>query len=246
MQSDNTLILLANTYQDNLCSTNATTCQVLTFNLNLIRWNDGHTTPQDDSSAKQVGGYRWYATPCALTLKGSNSTRMSDEECRLFPYQRQEFVEIIGCGRTVTCGNAISRVNSRQQSELLVVNQFPLLAFLDALDRQAKLLLKLVVRVIVEIAHTGVYTNYGLQCVQRIFCRILLVINISLGNDIILLMTTYQVDMLLTIVVDRSLQAQLLIYSLIKSLTKIGHILNESNQFLQLQAQEDSRCDGTY
>ena len=85
MQSDNTLILLANTYQDNLCSTNATTCQVLTFNLNLIRWNDGHTTPQDDSSAKQVGGYRWYATPCALTLKGSNSTRMSDEESGLLP-----------------------------------------------------------------------------------------------------------------------------------------------------------------
>ena len=87
MQPNHTLVLLASTHKDNLRRSYATTSQVLTFHLYLVRRNQGHAAPQNDLRSKQVGGHRGYTTPCTLTLKGGDGTWMSHEECRLLPYQ---------------------------------------------------------------------------------------------------------------------------------------------------------------
>ena len=58
-------------------------------------------------------------------------------------------------------------------------------------------------------------------------------------------MTAHQVDVFLAVVVDRGLQAQLLIDSLIKGLAEVGHLLDELDQFFQLQTKEHGGCDGT-
>ena len=57
-------------------------------------------------------------------------------------------------------------------------------------------------------------------------------------------MAAYQVDVLLAVVIDRCLQAQLLIDGLVECLAEVGHLLDKLNQFLQLQAEEYGGCDG--
>ena len=58
-------------------------------------------------------------------------------------------------------------------------------------------------------------------------------------------MTAHQVDVLLAVVVHRSLQAQLLVNGLVEGLTEVGYLLDKLFQFLQLQTEEHRRCHGT-
>ena len=134
MQADDTLVLFAHTHEDDLCGANATASQVLSLYLYLVGWYQWNTAPQDDLRAKEIGGHRGYAAPCALTLEGGDGTRMGNEEGRLFPYQRQQFVKVVGSRRAIARGDAVGRIDCCQQTEVLVVDEFPLLAFLDALD----------------------------------------------------------------------------------------------------------------
>ena len=64
---------------------------------------------------------------------------MGCEEGGLLPDETQQFVEVVGRRSTVACGDAIGGIGGSQQTELLVVDQLPLLTLLDALDREAKL-----------------------------------------------------------------------------------------------------------
>ena len=89
------------------------------------------------------------------------------------------------------------------------------------------------------------HTHHCLQGVETVFRGVFLVVDVGLRNDVILLMTAHQVDVLFAVVVDRGLQAQLLIDSLIKGLAEVGHLLDELDQFFQLQTEEHGRCDGT-
>ena len=91
---------------------------------------------------------------------------MSNEEGWLLPYQRQQFVEVVGCRCPIACGDAVGGIGSGQQTELLVVDEFPLLALFDTLDGEAQLLLQLVVRIVVEVTDAGMHSNHRLQCVQ--------------------------------------------------------------------------------
>jgi len=59
---------------------------------------------------------------------------MSHEESRFLPHERQQFVEVVGRGSTVAGSDAVGGIGRCQQAELLVVDEFPLLALLDALD----------------------------------------------------------------------------------------------------------------
>ena len=65
-------------------------------------------------------------------------------------------------------------------------------------------------------------------------------------NRLVSSFETKEVDVFLAVVVDRSLQAQLLINGLVEGLAEVGHLLDELHQFLQLQAEEYGRSDGTY
>ena len=87
MQTYHTLLLLTHTHEDDVCRSYATIGQVLSLHLHLVGWNDRHTTPSDDFCAEEVDSHRRHTTPCAFTLESSDGTRISDEECRLLPYE---------------------------------------------------------------------------------------------------------------------------------------------------------------
>ena len=74
------------------------------------------------------------------------------------------------------------------------------------------------------------YTDNCLQRVQRILRGVLFVVDVRFRDDVILLMSADKVDVLLSVVVHRSLQAQLLIDSLVELLAEVGHLLDESLQ----------------
>ena len=57
-------------------------------------------------------------------------------------------------------------------------------------------------------------------------------------------MTTHQIDVLLTIVIDRGLQAQLFVNGLLKCVAEIGHLLDEFDELLQFQTKKNGGCDG--
>ena len=162
MQTYHALFLLTHTHQDDLSGAHAAVGQILTLDFHLVRWDDGHTAPCDDFRAEEVDGHRRHTTPSAFTLESGDGTWIGDEEGWLFPYEREELVEVIGCGSPIACADLVARSRLRQESELLVVDEFPLLTFLDALHREAQLLFELVVGSVVEVAHTGVYTHHGL------------------------------------------------------------------------------------
>ena len=89
-------------------------------------------------------------------------------------------------------------------------------------------------------------TNNGLESVERILCWVLLIVDICLRNDIVFLMTANQVDMLLTVIVYRCLEAQLLVNCLVECLAEVRYLLDELNKFLQLQAEEYGWGNSTY
>jgi len=89
------------------------------------------------------------------------------------------------------------------------------------------------------------HTNNGLQSIETVLRGVLLVVDIGFRNDVVLLVAAHQIDVLLAIVIDTGLQAQLLIDGLVESLAEVGHLLDELNQFLQFQAKKYGRCDGT-
>ena len=87
VQTNHTLVLLTSTDEDDLRCSHTTTCQELSFYLHLVRRYQGNPTPKNDFRSEEISSYWWYSTPCTLTLKGGNRTRMGYEESRLLPYQ---------------------------------------------------------------------------------------------------------------------------------------------------------------
>ena len=59
-------------------------------------------------------------------------------------------------------------------------------------------------------------------------------------------MTANQVDMLLTVIVYRCLEAQLLVNSLVECLAEVRYLLDELDKFLQFQAEEYGWGNSTY
>ena len=57
-------------------------------------------------------------------------------------------------------------------------------------------------------------------------------------------MTAHQIDVLLAVVIDRGLQAQLLIDGLVECLAEVGHLLDELDEFFELQPKEYGGSDG--
>ena len=141
MQTYDTLFLLAGAHKDDVCGSYATVGEILTLNLHLVARNDWHTAPQDHLGAEEVGCLWWNATPSALTLEGCYGTWMGHEERRALPNERQQCVEVVGSRRTVASGDTVAWVNAGKKTEVAVVDEFPLLAFLNTLDAESELLL---------------------------------------------------------------------------------------------------------
>ena len=134
MQSYDSLVLFSYTYEDNLCGSYSSASQILSFHLYLVRRNDGHSTPQDNFLSEEVDGSGRNAAPCTFTLEGGYSSWMSDEETWLFPYEAEQFIEVIRSGSTITGTDAVGRVGCGEETEFLVVDEFSLLTFLETLD----------------------------------------------------------------------------------------------------------------
>ena len=161
---------------------------------------------------------------------------MGNEECGFLPDKRQQFVQIVRCRRAVARVDTVGRIDRSQQTEFLIVDQFPLLTFLDAFDRKTQLFFKLVVRIVIQVAHTGMNTNHRLQGVQVIFRRVLFVINVGLRDGVVLFMSGKQINMLFAMIVHRCFQTELLIDRLIECFAEVGHFFDELLQILQSQA----------
>ena len=87
-------------------------------------------------------------------------------------------------------------------------------------------------------------TNNGLERVQRVFCWLVFVVDVSFWDDVVLFSSTYEVDVLLTMIVDRGFQSEMLINCLLELLTEIRNFLGEFLQFFAAKREEHSRCDG--
>ena len=59
-------------------------------------------------------------------------------------------------------------------------------------------------------------------------------------------MAAQQVDVLLAVLIDRSLQAQLLVYGFLERLAEVGYLFDKCLQFLTFQCEEYARRDGTH
>ena len=64
-----------------------------------------------------------------------------------------------------------------EQAVVRVVDQLALLPLLDRLDRQAQLLLDLVVRAAVEVGDAGVHVEHRVDRAEEVFARLLLVVD---------------------------------------------------------------------
>ena len=170
---------------------------------------------------------------------------MSEEECRLFPHEAEEFVQIIGCRGSIACADAVGGIGRGEKAKLLVVDEFPLLSLFETLDGEAQLFLKLVVGVVEEVRDTCVHTHYCLESVEGIFAWCILIVDIRLGDDVVFLMSAEQFDMLLAMVIDAGLESELLVHSLVEGLAEVRHLVNELDELFEFEAEEDSGSDGS-
>ncbi len=73
--------------------------------------------------------------------------------------------------------------NVAEQTVLLVVHQLSFLALLHLLDDQAQLLAYLVMRAPVQIGDARVHIECGRHRAQRVFTRVLFIIDVNLGQQ---------------------------------------------------------------
>ena len=77
-----------------------------------------------------------------------------------------------------------------------------------------------------------------LQCVERVFGRCLVVVNVCFGDNVVLLVAADKVDMLLTVVVDCGLQAQVVIDSVVELLAEIRFFFDKFLKHRRFQLKE--------
>jgi hypothetical protein len=99
----------------------------------------------------------------AFATERSNRSRMCEEKGGLLPYMREQIVEIVWRRRSRARTDS-HRGNCRMEQAVFgIVQDLRLLAFLDTVDRQAKLFAQLIVHVVVEIGDASVKSNYSLD-----------------------------------------------------------------------------------
>jgi hypothetical protein len=137
MESYHALLFLAGAYQNDVGGAYAAIGEVLSLDFHLIAGDKGYAAPKDYFGSEEVGCLGGYATPGALAFKSGDGTGVCYEEARVLPYQREEFVEVVGGGSSVACGDAVTGVYTGEKSKALVVDKFPFLTFFNALDTKS-------------------------------------------------------------------------------------------------------------
>ena len=143
---------------------------------------------------------------------------MGDKEGRLFPHFCEQIVKVIRGRCAVAGADALSGIGRMEKAELTVVDEFPLLPLLDALDRQAHLLLYLVIGLIVEVGNPCMDTHNGLYGLQRVLTGFVGVIDIGFRYFNILRKTGNKVNVLFTMFVDGRADFKVFVDRCLKSL----------------------------
>src|SRR6201995_3313746 len=129
------------------------------------------TSPGQERRSKNRG-CRWRNTAeGALPSKRSNRFGVREEECRLFPDAREQFIHIVRGGRSAAYRDLEGRINIVQEAVIGVVDELGLLALFHLLDRQPELLSNLVVRMAKQVGDAGVNVHHGRDRTERIFAR---------------------------------------------------------------------------
>lgn len=145
IQTDNSSFCLACADKENVGLSALALGVFQSVNKELVGRDNGNTSPKDKVSACDVCSNRRNASLGAFSLKCSDSSRVSKEEGRFFPYLCYKLVKVVGSGRTVSRLNALRVGNVFQQTVIIVVDKLALLTFTKALDSKIKLLLDLIV-----------------------------------------------------------------------------------------------------
>ena len=111
---------------------------------------------------------------------------MREEEGRLFPHFGNEFVQVVGRGGAVARLDALGIRHVLQQAVVVVVDELAFLAFAQALHREGKLLLDLVVGRTEDIRHLCVDIDDGGDRVEDVFARLLLIVDEALRDGVAL------------------------------------------------------------
>ena len=95
--------------------------------------------------------HRWRRDTAAGTFpaEGRDGCRMEEKETRFLPDLRDQFVQVIGGGRTAAGIDPLVLCNAMQQTVFPIIDQFAFLPLLDRFDDQAQLFADLVVRLAV-------------------------------------------------------------------------------------------------
>ena len=173
-QADHALALVAHAQQQDLA--------LAVGHGDLVRRDQRNAAPRDELRTKQADGGRWRATAGGFTAEGSDGQGVGQEESGLFPDLGQQLVQVVGCGRAGQREDALFIGDLGQQAVVGVVDEFAFLVFLDRLDRQAQLLLDLVVRAAVQVGDTGVHVQHGADGVQEKFAGMLFVFDEGAGQ----------------------------------------------------------------
>ncbi|MCY1518706.1 hypothetical protein D9M68_534300 [compost metagenome] len=143
----------------------------------LVRRNQRNAAPGDELRTEQAHRGRRRAAARGLAAERGNGQRVREEERGLLPHLGQQLVQVVGRGRAGQREDALLFAHLRQQAVVGVVDELALLVLLDRLDREAQLLLDLVVRAAVQVGDAGVHVEHGAHGIQVVLARVLFVVD---------------------------------------------------------------------
>ena len=202
MQTDDPLVSFADAEQQDARRAEPLVRLITALHFELVARHQRNAAPSDDRRAEQVHRHRRNAAPGALALERGNRLRVSQEEGRLLPDQREQFIQVIGRRCAVTGADPHRRIDRVNEAELLAVDQFPLLAFFDPLDRQPHLFLQLIERIVVQVRHASVDADDRLHGRQRVLARMGRVIDERLRDLDVLGKARDEIDVPFAVTID--------------------------------------------
>ena len=130
------------------------------------------------------------------------------------------------------------------EPELGVVDELPLLAFLDALDGEPHLLFELVVGSVVEVGDAGVDADDGLDGGEGVFAGRGGVVDEGLGDFDVFGESGDEVDVAFTVSVDGGLEFAVLLDGPAEVFGEAGLLCEECVEILAGEGEEDAGSDG--
>ncbi|MDQ0986935.1 hypothetical protein QFZ71_004218 [Streptomyces sp. V2I9] len=171
----------------------------------LVGREDRHPAPGGHVVAADVDALGDEPAAVALAAEGGDGLGVGEEQLRAAA-AREQFVQVVGAGRAVVRLDPLPVVAVVEQAELLVVDEFVLLALAQRLDREPQLLLGLVHRLVVEVGDPAVHLQHGLRDAQFVLAGRGVVVDEGVRDDRFADMAGGEVDRRLAVAVGALLR----------------------------------------